>query len=120
MIEWIRFAIVALLFSTGIIALFISLFGTFRMDYTINRLHSSAITDAIVLLLFTLGCVIAAGFNIISVKVVIVLLIQWCACPLVSHMFVKAKIRTDDKFKLHYKLPECNETKNQSTDKEAQ
>jgi multicomponent Na+:H+ antiporter subunit G len=114
MSEWIRFIIVALCFGAGLFALFISLFGTFRFNYTINRLHSSAITDAIVLLLFTVGCVIASGANITSVKILIVLFIQWCTCPLVSHMFVKAKIKTDKNFKHHCKLPDCNN----STDKE--
>ncbi len=116
MIEWIKFAVVASCFAVGIIALFISLFGTFRINYTINRLHASAITDALVLLLFTIGCILASGVNITSVKILIVLLIQWCTCPLVSHMFVKAKIKTDKNFKLHCKLPECNN----STDKEEQ
>ena len=118
MLEWIRFGIVALLFGAGLITLFISLFGTFRLDYALNRLHSSAITDALVLLLFAAGCVIASGFDIISAKIIIVLFIQWCTSPLVSHMFVKAKVRTDEKLKLHCRLPECEEPADNLTEKE--
>ena len=95
MLEWIRFGIVALLFGAGLITLFISLFGTFRLNYALNRLHSSAITDALVLLLFAAGCVIASGFDIISAKIIIVLFIQWCTSPVVSHIFVKTKLLTD-------------------------
>ena len=108
MLEWIRFGLVALFLGTGVITLFISVLGTFRLDYALNRLHSSAITDTLVLMLFTIGCVIAAGFDVISAKILIVLFIQWCTSPLVSHMFVKAKLKTDDKLKLHCKLPEDN------------
>ncbi len=118
MLEWIRFGIVALLFGAGLITLFISLFGTFRLDYALNRLHSSAITDALVLLLFASGCIIASGADIISAKIIIVLFIQWCTSPLVSHMFVKAKVQTDDELKLHCKLPECEEFADNYTDKE--
>lgn len=120
MLEWIRFSIVALLFGAGIITLFISLLGTFRLDYALDRLHSSAITDTLVLLLFTAGCIIASGINIISVKIIIVLFIQWCTSPLVSHMFVKAKIRTDDKLRFHCRLPDCSETATRPDNKEEQ
>ena len=106
MLEWIRFALVAIFLGAGIITLFASVIGTFRLDYSLNRLHSSAITDTLVLLLFTIGCVIAAGADIISAKILIVLFIQWCTSPLVSHMFVKAKLKTVDKLKLHCILPE--------------
>lgn len=117
MLEWIRFALVAFFLGAGVITLFISVFGTFRLDYALNRLHSSAITDTLVLLFFTIGCVIASGADVISAKLLIVLFIQWCTSPLVSHMFVKAKLRTDDNLKLHCKLPEDNQP---TTDKEVE
>ncbi len=106
MLEWIRFGLVALCFISGIIVLFISLFGTFRLNYSLNRLHSAAITDTLVLLLFALGCIIAAGIDVTSVKIILVVFIQWCTSPLVSHMFVKAKIKTDERLPIHCKLPD--------------
>ena len=120
MLEWIRFGVVALLFLIGILHLFISLFGTFRMKYSLNRLHSSAITDAIVLLCFMVGCMLASGVNIISAKILFVLALQWCTSPLVAHMFVKAKVRTDDTVKQHCRLPECSDSETQSSDEEVQ
>ena len=119
MIEWIRFGLTAIFLGAGVITLFISVFGTFRLDYALNRLHSSAITDTLVLMLFIIGCVIASGVNIISAKLIIVLFIQWCTSPLVSHMFVKSKIRTDEKLKLHCKLP-CDMSTPDVTDKEVE
>ena len=118
MLEWIRFGLVALCFISGIVVLFISLFGTFRLNYALNRLHSAAITDTLVLLLFALGCIIAAGIDIVSAKIIIVVFIQWCTSPLVSHMFVKAKVKTDEKLPLHCKLPEEIEATDTATDKE--
>ena len=120
MLEWIRFGAVALLFVIGIISLFISLFGTFRLRYSLNRLHSSAIADALVLLCFTLGCVLASGANIISVKILFVLALQWCTSPLVAHMFVKTKLRTDANVRQHCRLPKSQVDKTQSTDEEVQ
>ena len=108
MLEWIRFGIVALFLGAGVITLFASVIGTFRFDYSLNRMHSAAITDTLVLLLFIIGCVVASGVNVISAKLLIVLFVQWCTSPLVSHMFVKSKLKTVNKLKLHCKFPEEN------------
>lgn len=106
MLEWLRFGLTAFFFGAGLITLFISIFGVYRMDYSLNRLHAAAITDTLVLMFFISGCILASGINITSAKLVIVLMLQWCTSPLVSHMFVKAKIRTDEKLCLHCKLPD--------------
>lgn len=95
MLEWIRFGIVAALFAAGIIVLFISIFGTFRLDYSLNRMHSSAMCDTLILMLFVAGCVIASGVNAVSAKFIFLLLIMWCTSPVVSHVFVKTKYLTD-------------------------
>lgn len=120
MLEWLRFGLVAALFAAGLITLFISVFGVFRLDYALNRLHSSAITDTLVLMFFISGCIVASGISIISAKLVIILIIQWCTSPLVAHMFVKAKLRTDDKLRLHCKLPEDETDSSAVKDKEAE
>lgn len=96
MLEWIRFGIVATLFAAGLIVLFISIFGTFRFDYSLNRMHSSAMCDTLVLMLFIAACVIASGVNVVSGKFFLLLLIMWCTSPVVSHIFVKTKYLTDE------------------------
>lgn len=95
MLEWIRFGIVAALFAAGIIVLFISIFGTFRLKYSLNRMHSAAMCDSLVLMLFIAGLVIASGINVISLKILFIVFVQWCASPLVAHIFVKTKYLTD-------------------------
>lgn len=106
MLDWIRFGLTAFFFIAGVITLFISIYGVFRLDYALNRLHSSAITDTLVLMFFISGCIVASGINITSVKLAIVLFIQWCTSPLVAHIFVKAKLHTGERLRLFCKLPE--------------
>ena len=96
MLDWIRFGLVALCFLLGFIFLFASIFGTFRFSYSLNRIHAGAMCDTIVLMLFITGCIIASGINIVSFKFLLVIALQWCTSPLVSHIFVKAKYLTDD------------------------
>ncbi len=95
MLEWIRFGLVATLFAAGLIVLFISIFGTYRFDYSLNRMHSSAMCDTLVLMLFVAACVIASGINVVSAKFLLILLIMWFTSPVVSHVFVKTKYLTD-------------------------
>lgn len=95
MLEWIRFGLVAVLFAAGLIVLFISIFGTFRFDYSLNRMHSAAMCDTLVLMLFVVACVIASGINVISIKFLLIALVMWFTSPVVSHVFVKTKYLTD-------------------------
>lgn len=95
MLEWIRFALVALFFAAGLIVLFISIFGTFRFNYSLNRMHSAAMCDTLILMLFLTGLIIASGIDLLSIKFVLILIVQWCTSPVVSHVFVKTKLLTD-------------------------
>lgn len=104
MLEWIRFGLVALLFAAGIIVLFISIFGTYRFDYSLNRMHSSAMCDTLVLMLFIAACVIASGVNVVSAKFILLVLVMWCTSPVVSHVFVKTKYLTDENLCEHCDL----------------
>ena len=89
LITHVLIGIVATLFAAGLIVLFISIFGTYRFNYSLNRMHSSAMCDTLVLMLFIVACVIASGVNVVSGKFLLLLLIMWCTSPVVSHIFVK-------------------------------
>ncbi len=109
MLEWIRFGLVAFCFISATVLLFVSLFGTFRFGFSLNRLHAAAICDTLVLMLFVSGCIIASGINIVSFKFLLIILIQWCTSPLVSHMFVKAKYLTDNNLSLYCEMKKKDE-----------
>ena len=104
MLEWIRFALVALFFAAGLIVLFISIFGTFRFNYSLNRMHSAAMCDTLILMLFITGLIIASGIDLISIKFFLIVIVQWCTSPLVSHIFVKTKLLTDKNICEHCEL----------------
>ena len=109
MLEWIRFALVALFFAAGIIVLFISIFGTFRFKYSLNRMHAAAMCDTLILMLFITGLIIASGINLISLKFLFIVIIQWCTSPVVSHIFVKTKLLTDKNISDHCEMRLDNE-----------
>lgn len=110
MLEWLRFGLVAALFAAGLIVLFISIFGTFRFDFSLNRMHSSAMCDTLVLMLFIVACVIASGVNVVSGKFILLLVIMWFTSPVVSHVFVKTKFLTDENLCEHCEIHIDDET----------
>ena len=101
MLEWIRFGLVAVCLAAGLFVLFSALVGTFRLSYSLNRMHAAAMVDTLVLLLFTLGCVFAKGFSVTSFKFLLVLLMLWCTSPVVSHILVKTRYLTDEHLPEH-------------------
>lgn len=96
-LEWIRFGVVAFCFAAGIAVLFLSVFGTYRLRFALNRIHSAAMTDTLVLMLFVAALVIAEGFSFTSLKFVMAIALQWCTSPLASHMMAKFEYLTDDR-----------------------
>ncbi|MBO5270754.1 MAG: monovalent cation/H(+) antiporter subunit G [Clostridia bacterium] len=101
MTEWIRFGFVAAFFAAGLIVLFLSIFGTYRLRFALNRIHSAAMTDTLVLLLFAAALIVAEGFSFTSIKFAMALALQWCTSPLASHMMAKFEYLTDDRLYEH-------------------
>ena len=101
MMEWIRFAVIALCFAAGISVLFLSVFGTYRLRFALNRIHASALIETLVLMLFTVAFIIAEDISFSSVKFVLVLILQWCTSPLASHMMAKLEYLTDENLFAH-------------------
>ena len=95
-LEWIRFGIVAFCLISGVVVLYLSIFGTYRLRFALNRIHSAAMTDTLVLILFVTGLIVAEGFSFTSVKFLMALILQWCTSPLASHMMAKFEYLTDD------------------------
>lgn len=103
-LEWIRFGAVACCFAVGIALLYISIFGTYRLRFALNRIHAAAMTDTLVLMLFVVALMIAEGFSFTSLKFLMVIALQWCTSPLASHMMAKFEYLTDDRLLTHCTL----------------
>jgi len=104
--EWIRFAVVALCFGAGMCALVLCLVGVFRLQDALNGLHAASILDSLVLLFFVVGCICAAGLRMVSLKYLMVLLLQWSTCPMTAHMLTKLEFMTNrgvERLMLHLK-----------------
>ena len=95
MTEWIRFGICAALVVSGIVTLCIATYGVFKFKFALNRIHSASMMDTLALILFILAFAICKGFTPVIIKVLLVLVFQWCTSPIATHMLAKAEYKTD-------------------------
>ncbi len=102
--EWIRFGLTALLILGGLFAMFCSVLGLYLFDFALNRIHSAALSDTLSLLLFMAGIMLATGFHPLLLKLLLVLLFQWCTAPLSSHMLAKFEYKVDENLTRHVEV----------------
>lgn len=95
-IEWIRFGITAALIAMGIIALFVSILGTYRFRFALNRIHSAAISDTFCMFFILVGLAVASGFSFSTLKILLILAFMWCTSPISGHMLSSLEYHTDE------------------------
>ena len=104
--EWIRFGLAALCVLGGCFALLTAIVGLFRFDFSLNRLHASAIADTMGLALLVLGVMIAVGLRPVLWKLLLVVILQWCTSPLSGHMLAQFEYRVNQNLEQHLELPD--------------
>lgn len=106
-LEWLRFILVALCMLGGMFTMIVAILGLYRFDFALNRIHSAAMGDTLSLFLFVLGLVIAVGWNVVALKLVLVLLLQWLTSPLASHMLAQFEYHADEHLEEHIDLSQA-------------
>ena len=118
-LEWLRFILVALCMLGGLFTMIVAILGLYRFDFALNRIHSAAMGDTLSLFLFVLGLVIAVGWNVVALKLVLVLVLQWLTSPLASHMLAQFEYRADDHLEEHIDLSDAEFRQESNTEEVA-
>lgn len=117
-LQWLRFIIVALCMAGGLFTMICAIIGLYRFDFALNRIHSAAMGDTLSLFLFVLGLVIAIGWDIVALKLVLVLVLQWLTSPLSSHMLAQFEYRADEFLDQHVDLTDAEFHNDESNNEE--
>lgn len=94
--EWFRFIMAALLITTGLVMELIAVFGVYRFQFVLNRMHSAAIGDTLALGLVISGLVVMKGFSLFSLKLLFVLFCLWTASSVSGHVLSRMEITIDE------------------------
>ncbi len=83
------------LFGSGFF-FFVGTVGLLRMPDTYSRMHATAKSDTLGAGLAFLALVIYRGLDIVSLKLLIVLIFVWITTPTAAHIIAKAKYNQEN------------------------
>ena len=90
----IRVIIAGLLMLAGLFVLGIATIGIFRFSTMLNRIHVAAKCDTLGALLMLSGLIILSGWNVFSLKLLLVIIFLWLCNPAASHLVARAEVKT--------------------------
>ena len=105
-VEWMRFILGALLVMFGLFLFAIEVFGSYKFDFVLNRMHAAAIGDTLGIGICMLGLIFFSGFNFTSVKILLVIIFLWIVSPVSSHLIARFEVTTNDKIAEFCEMPE--------------
>lgn len=95
-LAWIRFLVGATLIILGLLMFAVEVFGVFRFNYILNRMHSAAMGDTLSIASCLLGLMLICGFNFTSLKLFLVVAFLWFASPASSHLIARVEVVTNE------------------------
>ena len=84
--EGVRLVLGTIFIALGLIVFFIEIYGIFRQKYVLNRMHAGAMGDTMGLFCTMLGIMIFQGFDLVTIKLALVVIVFWLTSPVASHM----------------------------------
>ena len=94
--EWIIFALVALFMLASLFMIVCGILGVYRFKYVLNRMNAAALIDTLALLFMNIALVIANGFTMTSLKLLLIVAIMWLTSPISGHLISKLEYITND------------------------
>jgi len=96
-LQWLRFIIAALLMLAGLSSLFAATVGLFRFKYVLNRIHVAAKCDTFGILLTFASLMVIQGWNMVSLKLLLIIVFIWIANPVSNHLVAHLEVVTNPK-----------------------
>ena len=89
-----RFVLGSAFLLIGMVVFAIEVFGIFRLNCALNRLHSAALGDTLGISSCMIGLMIMEGFTFTTLKMALVILFFWMASPVSSPLLANLEITT--------------------------
>ena len=96
MLDWIRFALSAVLTLGGLFCLLSGVVGVYKFRYALSRVHAAALIDTVGILLMLLGVICATGLTMTSAKILVVIAFLWMTSPVCGHLIGRMEITIND------------------------
>ena len=87
----LRLILSAIFIFAGVNVIITALVGNFRFNYVLKRMQVGATADTMGAILVLIGLIIKVGINMISVKMIIMIIFFWIASPVCSHFLARTE-----------------------------
>ena len=95
MIEWIRFAIAAILMILALCSFIAAVTGAYRFGFVMNRMHAAGIGDTAGIFLVILSLAVALGPKMSTWKLLILVFFLWFTSPVSTHFLGQVEYYTN-------------------------
>ena len=109
MIEWIRFAIAAILMILALCSFIAAVTGAYRFGFVMNRMHAAGIGDTAGIFLVILSLAVALGPKMSTWKLLILVFFLWFTSPVSTHFLGQVEYYTNPVLRKHVKKAEIQE-----------
>ena len=96
MLDWIKFAAVALCVLAGLAAMCVGVLGTYRLKFVLNRMHAASMADSLGLFLVAIAMCICAPDGWTVVKLLLVSFFMWITSPTGGHLIARLELTLND------------------------
>ena len=103
-LELLRFIIGTVVLTAGLLTFALEVFGSFRFEFVLNRMHAAALGDTLGIGISLTGLSIMSGLNFTSLKMLLVIMFLWFASPVSSHLISRLEVMTDETLMEHCEL----------------
>lgn len=104
-LERIRFLAGVGLLLTGMAIFALQLFGVYKFNYVLNRMHAAAMGDTLGIGVSLCGLMVLSGLNFTSVKMALIVAFLWLASPVSSHLISRLEVVTNPELSKDCALP---------------
>ena len=94
-LQWARFILAALLMLAGLSTLFATTVGLYRFHYVLNRINVAAKCDTFGVLLTFSSLIVILGWDIASLKLLLIMIFLWIANPVSGHLIAHLEVATN-------------------------
>jgi multicomponent Na+:H+ antiporter subunit G len=95
MLEWILFAVCALLLFAAMVSFTGVVIGAIRFGFVMNCMHSAGIGDTFGTLCLILSLVLSIGPGFNTLKLLIILVFLWVNSPVSTHFLIQVEYFTN-------------------------
>ena len=104
LLSYIRLAAGSFFLLLGLVWFGIEIYGSFRFQFVLNRMHAAALGDTLAISACFIGLIIFSGLNATSLKLFLVILFLWFSSPVSSHLIARLEVTTNEQIGNHCEI----------------